>query len=470
MRVFYLNKRKINMELEIVKVVKSKITDNQYKKINNLFSIIEKLESSDSSSMTPVEVCNRLIDEKFNTEFSYFDICCGKGTFILCVYIKFWENLDIDDIDEKNSFIINKMCINDVSKSQIDIAIKSLKNLQKILGIKNILTIESYNIDILTYDKNLYNLMKKFDVVITNPPYNSERGDNNQSVDIYPEFVDKAFELADRYVIMITKSNWMNKPSMKDFREKMINKYNVDKIIHYPENPFKGTLISGGVSYFVIDNQNTKETFELNGVVYDRKVALDFLPYELNKNELSVLSKLLKFDKTSLTNFRPKGYYNINTNDVRIKEIGDIECHVSEQKGKLKYLLLDDLDNKMIDDLDKHKIFSTSSYGANPYSLGRLLKGHKQLCSGSLVNWVFDNELEMNNFFEYINTKFFRFCVSLIKNKQDISKNTFYLIPNIDFSKLEKVDDENIYRYLNLTEQDIQTIEERCERLKLLRI
>lgn len=470
MRVFYLNKRKINMELEIVKVVKSKITDNQYKKINNLFSIIEKLESSDSSSMTPVDVCNRLIDEKFNTEFSYFDICCGKGTFILCVYIKFWENLDIDDIDEKNSFIINKMCINDVSKSQMDIAIKSLKNLQKILGIKNILTIESYNIDILTYDKNLYNLMKKFDVVITNPPYNSERGDNNQSVDIYPEFVDKAFELADRYVIMITKSNWMNKPSMKDFREKMINKYNVDKIIHYPENPFKGTLISGGVSYFVIDNQNTKETFELNGVVYDRKAALDFLPYELNKNELSVLSKLLKFDKTSLSNFRPKGYYNINTNDVRIKEIGDIECHVSEQKGKLKYLLLDDLDNKMIDDLDKYKIFSTSSYGANPYSLGRLLKGYKQLCSGSLVNWVFDNELEMNNFFEYINTKFFRFCVSLIKNKQDISKNSFSLIPNIDFSKLEKVDDENIYRYLNLTEQDIQTIEERCERLKLLRI
>lgn len=98
-------------------------------------------------------------------------------------------------------------------------------------------------------------------------------------------------------------------PSMKDFREKMINKYNVDKIVHYPENPFKGTLISGGVSYFVIDNQNTKETFELNGVVYDRKVDLDFLPYELNKDELSVLNKLLIIDKISLSNFRPKGYY-----------------------------------------------------------------------------------------------------------------------------------------------------------------
>lgn len=122
----------------------------------------------------------------------------------------------------------------------------------------------------------------------------------------------------------------------------------------------------------------------------------------------------------SLSNFRPKGYYSINTNDVRIKDVGDIECHVSEQKGKLKYLLNSDLDKKMVDDIDKYKIFSTSSYGVNPYSLGRILKGHKQLCSSSLVNWVFDSEIEMNNFFEYINTKIFRFCVSLIKNKQDI--------------------------------------------------
>ena len=48
-------------------------------------------------------------------------------------------------------------------------------------------------------------------------------------------------------------------------------------------------------------------------------------------------------------------------------------------------------------------------------------------------------------------------------------KITFSLIPHIDFSKLEKVDDENIYKYLNLTDEDIQTIEERCERLKLIK-
>lgn len=314
------------------------------------------------------------------------------------------------------------------------------------------------------------NNKRKFSCVITNPPYNSKRGDNNQSVDIYPAFIEKAFELADRYVIMITKSNWMIKPTQKKFREKMINGYNVDKIEHYSKNPFNGTDIKGGVSYFVIDNQNTKNTFELNGVVYDRKTALHFLPYDLNRDELKVLTKFLKFDKLDLSNFKATGYYGISTNDSRLLNIdngNDIKCHVSIQKGKIKYLLNSDLDKKMIDDIDKYKIFTSSSYA--PYKIGRLIKSKDELCSSSLVNWVFDNEIEMNNFFEYINTKIFRFCVSLINNKINIGKSTFSLIPQIDFSKLEKVDDENIYKYLNLTEEDIQTIEERCERLKLLK-
>lgn len=75
----------------------------------------------------------------------------------------------------------------------------------------------------------------------------------------------------------------------------------------------------------------------------------------------------------------------------------------------------------------------------------------------------------MENFFDYINTKLFRFCVSLINNKIDIGKSSFSFVPHIDFSKLEKVDDENIYKYLNLTEEDIQIIEERCKKLKLIK-
>lgn len=451
------------------------ITQEQQLRIDILFKQIANLESSDSSTMTDLSVCKDLISQKFDVNLSYLDICCGKGTILLCLYLEYWNNLDVvEDIEEKNKYIIDRICGVDISKAQVDIAKNTLKKVQKILKIQNILEPFVYNYNILDVDKKEVNdLKRKFSVVITNPPYNSERGDNNQSVDIYPEFVDKAFELADRYVVMITKSNWMNKPSMKDFREKMINKYNVDKIVHYPENPFKGTLISGGVSYFVIDNQNTKETFELNGVVYDRKVALDFLPYELNKDELSVLNKLFIFDKINMNNFRTQGYYTIKTNDNRLLNDNNddvVECHVSEQKGKIKFFPKSSFNDKIKNDLLKPKIFTTSAYGANPFALGRILKSDtNQICSESLVSWIFNSIKERDTFYDYMNTKLFRVAVSFIKNKKHVSKNTFSLIPHIDFSKLEKVDDENIYKYLKLTEEDIQTIEERCERLKLLR-
>jgi len=448
------------------------ITKEQQSRIDILFKQIDNLESSDSFTMTPRGVCEELVSQKFDIGLSYLDICCGKGTILLCLYLRFWETLDISDIEEKNKYILDRICGVDISKSQADIAKNTLKKVQKILKISNIIEPFVYNYNILDVDKKEVNdLKRKFSCVITNPPYNSERGDNNQSVDIYPEFVDKAFELADRYVIMITKSNWMNFPSHKKFREKMINGYNVDKIIHYPENPFKGTDIQGGVSYFVIDNQNTKDTFELNGVVYDRKTALHFLPYELGEKELKLLDKIMSFEKINLINYRSKGYYDIKSNDSRLikeKKENYIYCHVSELKGKDMYFPTSEFNEKIKKDFDKYKVFTTSSYGV-PNKLGRILIGKNELNSESLVNWVFDTEQEMYNWYNYMNTKLFRVCVSMIKNKKDVSKITFSLIPQIDFSKLEKVDDENIYKYLNLTEEDIQTIEERCERLKLIK-
>jgi hypothetical protein len=410
-----------------------------------------------NGNRVPLEVSDSMVSEIpewviISKDSTFLIPFCGTGSFPISLMKRLLVHHDIDDC-------LNRIYVCEESRSTMNFF---LKNIYKNIYIGSIM------------DKNeLYGDFekkwnRKFTCVITNPPYNSERGDNNQSVDIYPEFVDKAFELADRYVIMITKSNWMIKPTQKKFREKMINGYNVDKIVHYKNNPFKGTDIKGGVSYFVIDNENTKNTFELNGVTYDRKTALHFLPYDLNKEELIVLNKLLKHKKLNMGNFRPKGYYGIKTNDDRLSNKGDILCHVSEQKGRFKYISKEILlEDKPKNDLDKYKIFTSSSYA--PYKIGRLIKSKDELCSSSLVNWIFDNEKERDLFFNYINTKLFRFCVSLINNKIDIGKSSFSIVPHIDFSKLEKLDDENIYKYLNLTDEDIQVIEERCERLELIK-
>lgn len=439
---------------------------NKIEFINKLISDKNKKEQTFSKhrniitngNMVPIEVADEMVSNIpewviTSSTTTFLIPFCGTGSFVISVMKRLLIYHSIE-----NS--LNRIYICEKSLSTSNFFLKNTYN------NKNI-----YLGTIMDDDFNkIFN--KKFTCVITNPPYNSERNENNSSKDIYPEFVDKAFELADRYVIMITKSNWMTKPTKKSFRDKMIKDYNVDKIIHYKNNPFTGTDISGGVSYFVIDNENTKDTFELNGVVYDRNTPLDFLPYEFEKNELSLLKSFNKLEKLNLDNLRTPSYYTIGTNDNRLinSKDGDVYvCHVSEQKGKIKFLPKEHTNSKIENDIDKYKIFTTSAYGANPYGMGRILKGHREICSASLINWIFDTEKERDIFYEYMNTKTFRVAVSLVKNKKHVYKNVFSLVPHIDFSKLEKVDDENIYKYLNLTEEDMQTIEERCERLKLIK-
>jgi len=100
---------------------------------------------------------------------SYLDICCGKGTILLYLYLKYWEALDIENIEERNQYIINnKICGVDMSKAQVDIAKNTLKKVQKILKISNILEPFIYNYNILDGDKKEVNdLKRKFSCVIT---------------------------------------------------------------------------------------------------------------------------------------------------------------------------------------------------------------------------------------------------------------------------------------------------------------
>jgi hypothetical protein len=91
------------------------ITKEQQLRIDILFKQIDNLESSDSSTMTPVHVCKNLVDQKFNINLSYLDICCGKGTILLCLYLRFWVELEdiIQNIEDQIIPIYDKHFTNE---------------------------------------------------------------------------------------------------------------------------------------------------------------------------------------------------------------------------------------------------------------------------------------------------------------------------------------------------------------------
>jgi site-specific DNA-methyltransferase (adenine-specific) len=69
----------------------------------------------------------------------------------------------------------------------------------------------------------------------------------------------------------------------------------------------------------------------------------------------------------------------------------------------------------------------------------------------------FDKKNTTENVISYINTRFFRFLVLLIKNTQDAPKKVYQFVPMQDFS--ESWTDEKLYNKYGLTQDEIAFIE-----------
>jgi site-specific DNA-methyltransferase (adenine-specific) len=65
--------------------------------------------------------------------------------------------------------------------------------------------------------------------------------------------------------------------------------------------------------------------------------------------------------------------------------------------------------------------------------------------------------VQAKNLVSYMETRFFRFLVSLIKNTQNISKASFAFVPIQDFS--EPWTDEMLYKKYNISKEEVQFIE-----------
>lgn len=97
----------------------------------------------------------------------------------------------------------------------------------------------------------------KFDVIISNPPYQlsvNESGKGLGAVPIYQQFVQKSIKLKPRYLTMIIPSRWFaGGVGLDDFRKEMLSDTRLRKIVDYIDSKdcFPGVDINGGICYFL---------------------------------------------------------------------------------------------------------------------------------------------------------------------------------------------------------------------------
>lgn len=321
--------------------------------------------------------------------------------------------------------------------------------------------------------EELFNM--KFDVIISNPPYQmSDGGAGASAKPIYNFFIEQAKKLKPRFITMIIPARWYaGGKGLDDFRKTMLNDRHIKSIIDYP-NPkdcFPGLNVSGGVCYFlwdkaydgecsftnVIGNEKITEFRKLNEfdffVRYNSAVSI--IHKVKNRNEKTLEEIITSRKPFGLDSFE-RGKVEKQENDLTLISSGGIGYIPRNEICQGLYLI------------DKYKVI-----------IGKALSGHigetdengqvkvlakvqtlnpNEICTESyLCVGCFDNYAEISNLELYLKSKFCRFLLLQALSSMNITKDKFCYVPMQDFSKTWT--DKELYAKYNLSQEEINFIE-----------
>lgn len=319
--------------------------------------------------------------------------------------------------------------------------------------------------------EELFNM--KFDVIISNPPYqlSDGGGTGSSAMPIYHLFVEQAMKLSPRYLSMIIPSRWFaGGKGLDEFREKMLSNKNIRVLHDYFDSTlcFPGVDLSGGVCYFlwdrdhegmckVISSHADRETIQERYLLEENSTT--FIRFNEAVNIVRKIKAVgeNRFEEIVSTR-KPFGL----DSTVRLRENSNVDSVFVYAYPKNGYLEKINIYNGK-SAIPLYKVFVAKAYGERgdfPYSvLGKPFLGKPNtICSETyLMIGETANQDTAENIISYMKTKFFRFLILLKKNTQNAAKNVYSFVPMQDFSK--PLTDEELYAKYNLSDEEINFIE-----------
>ena len=320
----------------------------------------------------------------------------------------------------------------------------------------------------------------KFDVIISNPPYqlSDGGGDGSSAQPIYHHFVNQAKKLNPRFLTMIIPARWYSGgKGLDDFRASMLNDEGLSIIHDFPETSdcFPGLNIRGGVCYFLWENGRTGDCKVYNHNQDEVDIASrpllekgveTFIRY--NK-AISILNKVQSFNEETMdqrvSSRLPFGIAsNFSDYSKKPDSAHSVVLYRSERSktAQKKVYIEPKHIKKNVEWKEKIKVLvSKASPGGDDYPHAiistPILAESNSVCTETylIVDFV-KNEQEGENLISYMNTRFFRFLMALIKTTQNISKGVFAFVPVQDYSKAWT--DEELYKKYGITDEEIEFI------------
>lgn len=315
----------------------------------------------------------------------------------------------------------------------------------------------------------------KFDVIISNPPYQLSDGGNAASASpLYHKFVEQAMKLKPRYLSMIIPARWYaGGKGLDDFRGRMLGEQHIKRLVDVANSAdcFPGVNIAGGICYFLWEKDYsgvcTVANLEKGVMVSETERSLNEFAYFVRSNlALSIIRKVLaKKEKLMSEVVFSRNYFGLATTVTGSEKQVPNTVKVLTSKGEifLHKATLSDKEHL----LDKYKVIITyaMSGGNKPTSEGnyqilsslKVLQPNEACTETYLILDTFTSENEANNLVSYMESKFARFLLLQALTSIHITKDKFCFVPMPDCS--QTWDDEKLYSKYNLNQEEMDYIE-----------
>jgi superfamily II DNA or RNA helicase len=391
-----------------------------------------------------------LMDESFwkRKDVKVLDPCAGIGNYSVVLVDKFMKGLadEIPDSEERLKWILEEIIyINEYQSKNLFIYLQ-------LFDPENKYKMNFNRGDYLKLDIKETFGVEKFDLICMNSPYQEMDGGGNGSSakPVYNKFIEKAICESDN-IISINPNRWFSGgKGLDSFRKMMLNRKDIKSliIINDEKSVFGNNVsIAGGVSYFLIDK-------DYNGLTLVNDKLID-----LSKNDVLIPDDIINSIINKVTHSF-KSFEDIvlprNPFSLKNKKWSENGITVITKDGNKKLEISEITDKYNI--TNKYKCLISKANG-NAFTKRKYITSYKishpnTISSETyLVCGSFETENEAENVGVYLLTKFARFLLSLRMSGQNNSKDKFYYVPQVDFTK--KWTDEDLYKYYNLSEDEI---------------